>query len=308
VRQLVQQRRAEVSALHPFAPNAGLANGVEDDWLSRMPRIPLEDNFTDVIGKAQRGLQLNDDALATKAEVTAAELKAIKGGEIRDHVIRSVAKALGLEREALLALARREWYPEQPVFPRGFAMFNTPHEDMTVNAYLVWDGKTRQAAAFDTGSNAQPMLDLVAAEHLTLRYIFLTHTHDDHIADLPRLASTGAEVWASELEPAPHAGAKTFQENAHFHLGELSIKTLFTWGHSPGQTSYYVTGLAWPLAIVGDSLFASSMGGGLVSYDIQLRNNRQKLLKLPLDTVFACGHGPLTTLKQEKKHNPFFAR
>ena len=50
------------------------------------------------------------------------------------------------------------------------------------------------------------------------------------------------------------------------------------------------------------------MGGGLVSYDMQLRNNKLKLMTLPGDTVFACGHGPLTTLKQEKKHNPFFAR
>jgi hydroxyacylglutathione hydrolase len=273
-----------------------------------MPRIPLEDNFTDIIGKAQRGLQLTDDALAAKAGVSLDELKAVKGGEIRDHVLRLLAKALQLERNALLALARREWYPEQPLFPRGFAMFNTVHEDMTVNAYLVWDTKTGQAAAFDTGADAQPILDTIAAEKLRLRYIFLTHTHDDHVADLPKLASTGAEVWASELEPAPHPGARTFQENAHFHLGELSIKTLFTWGHSPGQTSFYITGLSWPLAIVGDSLFSGSMGGGIVSYDAQYRNNRTKLFKLPQDTVFACGHGPLTTLKQEKKHNPFFAR
>ena len=273
-----------------------------------MPRIPLEDNFTDIIGKAQRGLQLTDDALAAKAGVSLDELKAVKGGEIRDHVLRLLAKALQLERNALLALARREWYPEQPLFPRVFAMFNTVHEDMTVNAYLVWDTKTGQAAAFDTGADAQPILDTIAAEKLRLRYIFLTHTHDDHVADLPKLASTGAEVWASELEPAPHPGARTFQENAHFHLGELSIKTLFTWGHSPGQTSFYITGLSWPLAIVGDSLFSGSMGGGIVSYDAQYRNNRTKLFKLPQDTVFACGHGPLTTLKQEKKHNPFFAR
>ena len=272
-----------------------------------MPRIPLEDNFTDVIGKAQRGLELSDAALAEKAGITAEELKAVKGGEVRELPIRAIAKVLKLERDALLALARREWYPEQPIFKRGFAMFNTPHEDMTVNAYLVWDTKTKQAAAFDTGSTALPILDVVATEGLKLRYIFLTHTHDDHIADLPRLASTGAEVWASELEPAPLAGAKTFQENAHFHLGELSIKTLFTWGHSPGQTSFFITGLSYPLAIVGDSLFAGSMGGGLVSYEAQYRNNRTKLMKLPQDTVFACGHGPLTTLKQERKHNPFFA-
>jgi glyoxylase-like metal-dependent hydrolase (beta-lactamase superfamily II) len=179
---------------------------------------------------------------------------------------------------------------------------------MTVNSYLVWDDKTRLAAAFDTGASAQGMLDTLAAEHLTLRYIFLTHTHPDHIADIHRLAETKAEIWSSELEPLGRLGAKTFQENVHFHLGELSLKTLFTWGHSPGQTSYYIEGLSWPLAIVGDSLFASSMGGSPTHYEFQLRNNRQKLLTLPADTVFACGHGPLTTLKQEKLHNPFLAR
>ena len=273
-----------------------------------MPRIPLEDNFTDIIGKAQRGLKLTDDALAAAANVPVADLQAVKQGEIREITLLALARPLGLDRNALLASARREWYPEQPIFKRGFAMFNTTFEDMTVNSYLVWDVKTRLAAAFDTGADARPMLDTVAGEGLTLRYVFLTHTHDDHIADLDRLATTGAEVWASELEPSDRPGAKTFQENAHFHLGELSIKTLLTWGHSPGMTTYFISGLSWPLAIVGDSLFAGSMGGSPTHYVMQLRNNQQKILKLPADTVLACGHGPLTTLKQEKQHNPFFAR
>ncbi|MDB6115482.1 MAG: putative metallo-hydrolase [Lacunisphaera sp.] len=273
-----------------------------------MPRIPLEDNFTDIIGKAQRGYHLTEAALAKKADITADDVAAIQAGEVREHAIRAAAHALGLSGNALVALARREWYPEQAIFKRGFAMFNTVFEDMAVNSYLVWDNRTRLAAAFDTGADARPMLDTVVGENLTLRYIFLTHTHDDHIADLDRLASTGAEVWASELEPCARPGAKTFQENAHFHLGELSLKTLFTWGHSPGQTTYYVTGLSWPLAIVGDSLFAGSMGGSVSHYEMQLRNNKQKIMKLPADTVLACGHGPLTTLKQEKQHNPFFTR
>lgn len=273
-----------------------------------MPRIPLEDNFTDVVSKTQRGLKLSDSDLATKAEISEAELKAVKGGEIRETVLLKLAPVLGLGRNSLMAMARREWYPEQPVFPRGFAMFNTQFEDMAVNSYLVWDTKTKLAAAFDTGADARPMLDVVASEHLALRYLFITHTHDDHIADLDRLATTNAEIWSSELEPVDRPGARVFQENAHFHLGELSIKTLFTWGHSPGMTTFFVTGLSWPLAIVGDSIFASSMGGSPTHYDMQLRNNKQKILKLPADTVLAPGHGPLTTLKQEKQHNPFFAR
>jgi hydroxyacylglutathione hydrolase len=273
-----------------------------------MPRIPLEDNFTDIIGKTQRGLKLTDEALAAAAKVPVEDLKAVQKGEIRENTLLAIAKPLGLERNALLAIARREWYPEQPIFKRGFAMFNTPFEDMTVNSYLVWDAKTKLAAAFDTGADSQGMLDTISSEGLTLRYIFITHTHPDHIADIHRLAGTGSpEIWASELEPLGRLGAKTFQENAHFHLGELSIKTLFTWGHSPGMTTFYVTGLAWPLAIVGDSIFAGSMGGSATHFETQLRNNKAKILKLPADTVLACGHGPLTTLKQEKQHNPFYA-
>jgi len=273
-----------------------------------MPRIPLEDNFTDVIGKVQRGLKINDATLAEKAGVTAADLTAIKGGEVIEPAILAVAPVLGLGRNSLLAMAKREWYPKQHLFKRGFSMFNTQFEDMAVNSYLVWDDKTKLAAAFDTGASAEGILDMVESEGLTLRYIFITHTHDDHIADLKRLATTKAEIWASELEPVDFPGAKTFQENAHFHLGELSIKTLFTWGHSPGMTTFFITGLSYPLAVVGDSVFASSMGGSPTHYEIQLRNNKQKILKLPLDTVLASGHGPLTSLKEEKQHNPFFAR
>jgi len=273
-----------------------------------MPRIPLEDNFTDVIGKVQRGLKISDADLAARAGISLSDLQAIKGGNVIEPAILAVAAPLGLGRNSLLAMAKREWYPEQPLFKRGFAMFNTEFEDMAVNSYLVWDAKTKLAAAFDTGADARGILDTLDAEGLSLRYIFITHTHDDHIADLKRLAATGAEIWASELEPVDFPAAKTFQENAHFHLGELAIKTLFTWGHSPGMTTFFITGLSYPLAIVGDSIFASSMGGSPTHYEIQLRNNKQKILKLPLDTVLACGHGPLTTLKEEKQHNPFFAR
>lgn len=274
-----------------------------------MGRIPLEDNFNDVINKAQRGWKISDADLAQRAEVSAEDLAAIKAGQTIDAVIRRVARHLKLSPDALEALAHKRWYPQLPDFPKGFAAFNTPYEDMTVNSYLAWDPRARVAAAFDTGASCQAMLDLIHTEELTLRYIFITHTHEDHIADLARLAGeTKAEIWASELEPVALAGAKTFKENAHFHVGSLAVKTLFTFGHSPGMTTFFVTGLSWPLAVVGDSVFASSMGGSPTRFADQFRNNKDKIFTLPRDTVLACGHGPLTTLAQEKLHNPFFAR
>ena len=274
-----------------------------------MARIPLEDNFNDVINKAQRGWQVSDADLAQRAEVSPEDLAAVKAGKPIDAVLRRVARHLKLSPDALETLAHKRWYPQLPDFPKGFAMFNTPYEDMTVNSYLIWDPRARIAAAFDTGATCQGMLDLIHTEGLALRYIFLTHTHEDHIADLARLAGeTKAEVWASEREPASFPGAKTFKENAHFHVGSLAVKTLYTFGHSPGMTTFFVTNLSWPIAVVGDAIFASSMGGSPDHFADQYRNNREKILTLPRDTVLACGHGPLTTLAQEKQHNPFLAR
>jgi hydroxyacylglutathione hydrolase len=88
----------------------------------------------------------------------------------------------------------------------------------------------------------------------------------------------------------------------------LEIESLSTWGHSPGGMTFVVRGLTKPIAVVGDSLFAGSMGGGNVSYDDAVKNNLEKILTLPNDTIICPGHGPLTTVGDEKLHNPFFAK
>ncbi|MCF3648265.1 MBL fold metallo-hydrolase [Synoicihabitans lomoniglobus] len=274
-----------------------------------MPLIPLEDNFDDVINKVQRGLHISDEDLAARSEVTLEDLAKVKNGEMIIAVIRRVARHLRLNPNALEALARKNWYPEIPVFPRGFAAFNTPFEDMTVNSYLIWDPKTKEAAAFDTGASTEDMIDVIKTERLRLQYIFITHTHEDHIIDLPRLTAAfpDAEVWSHVDAPVEHPGAQNFKEGVHFHVGSHDIKTLLTPGHAVGQTTFFVSGLSWPLAVVGDSLFASSVGGSPTGFAEQLRTNRAKIFNLPRDTVIAPGHGPLTTLAQEKKHNPVFA-
>src|SRR2546422_9317360 len=100
-----------------------------------LARSPLEANFNDVINKTQRGLKISDDDLAKRAEVSAEDLAAVKGGKPIDAVIRRVARHLRLSADALEALAHKHWYPDLPDFPKGFAAFNTAYEDMTVNSY-----------------------------------------------------------------------------------------------------------------------------------------------------------------------------
>jgi glyoxylase-like metal-dependent hydrolase (beta-lactamase superfamily II) len=266
--------------------------------------IPLEDNFADIVGKAMRGLQLTDAQVAQAASVSAAAVNALRGGAWDERTARAVAPVLGLKADALSALGNRAYLPA-PVSLDGLTQFNTPWDDMMVNAYLVWDPQSGDAAAFDTGADCSGMLALIAEKKLRVRSIFLTHTHGDHIFDLDRLKSkTGAPAFVGDREPL--AGAESFASGHSWTLGSLQIETRLTWGHSLGGITYVVRGLAKPVAIVGDAIFAGSMGGGGVSYADALRTNRKEILTLPPETILCPGHGPMTTVGEETESNSFF--
>jgi hydroxyacylglutathione hydrolase len=267
--------------------------------------ISLEDNFADVLSKAQRGLEISDADLAEKARVEPNALRKLRAGHFDELALFRVAPVLGLGARALAELAQNKYQPTAGEI-NGLAMFNTPFHDMRVNAFLVWDPRSRETVAFDTGSDCGSMLDRIKKEKLKVKLVLLTHAHADHIADLTRLVkATNAPVYISARESAP--GADAIGDGATFEVGALKIQSLLTWGHSRGGMTFFVTGLSQPLAIVGDSIFAGSMGGGNVSYKDALRNNLEKILTLPDNTIICPGHGPLTTVGDEKKHNPFFA-
>ena len=268
--------------------------------------IPLEDNVSDIIGKAQRGLGISDSQLAERSGASVDAVRKVRGGDLAGDEIDVVAPVLKLSAAALRKLAAGDWTPETIAGIDGLAMFNTTYGDMTVNAYLVWDPQTREAVAFDTGADCGAMLKRIGEEQLTVKLIFLTHAHPDHVADLQRLRkATDAPVYISELEP--QQGAESIAEGKQGKVGALAIEARLTCGHSPGGMTFVVTGLERPIAVVGDSLFAGSMGGGNVSYEDAIRNNREKILTLPDETIVCPGHGPLTTVGKEKRENPFFA-
>ena len=267
--------------------------------------IPLEDNYNDILGKAQRGLQISDSDLAAKSGVSAAGVKSLREGEFDEAAARKVAPVLGVNAGALVDMALKRWQPPA-IELDGLAQYNTPFDDMTVNSYLIWDPATKEAAVFDSGTDCSETLDFAAGRGLKIKLILLTHTHGDHVFDLDRLKEkTGAPAFVSSREVFDSAEA--FEEGREFKIGGLRVETRLTWGHSKGGITYYVTGLAKPVAVVGDALFASSMGGGAISYEAALSTNRAQIFTLPGETIICPGHGPLTTVALEKTHNPFFA-
>lgn len=270
--------------------------------------IPIEDFFEDIVGKAMRGLRVSSASLSSKIGISEDAIQRVLDGHFQEETLRAIAPALGLHDESLLTAGGKTWRPAAVEVP-GLAMFNTVWHDMQVNAFVIYDAAARVAAIFDTGADCSPILDFLKEKNLTVCGIFLTHTHPDHIADLDRLLKeTGhPAVFVNSLEKAMvDVATVAIDEGSTSAVGELKLRTLQTSGHAVGGNTYVIEGLERPLAIVGDSLFAGSMGGGSISYEEALKNNREKILALPDITVVCPGHGPMTSVGEEKAHNPFF--
>jgi len=268
--------------------------------------IAIEDEARDVLSKAMRGLGLSRSQVAEKSGMSEAHLEDVLEGRVEPARIAALASVLGLGGEALLALAVKEEAAPEPAFPEGLFRANTPYGDMTVNAYLVYDPGSTHAVIFDSGADATELLEQIAEKGLAVDKILLTHTHGDHVFDVERLAEkTDAPVFSPAGEPLEGAGS--IEPGTVIESGNLRIEARPTTGHSAAGMSYYIQGLAQPIAIVGDALFARSMGGPNISYADCLRHVREQLLSLPDETILCPGHGPLTTVATEKRWNPFFA-
>src|SRR5437667_2899546 len=120
--------------------------------------IPLEDNVSDILGKAQRGLRISDTELAEKARVSSQKIRQLREGDFDELALLRVAPVLGLAARAIAELAKGEWHPAKIDAQEYLAQFNTHYHDMAVNSYLVWDPRSRTAAAFDTGADCAEMV------------------------------------------------------------------------------------------------------------------------------------------------------
>lgn len=268
-------------------------------------QIPIEDFYEDVLAKTAKGLGYSASSLAEKAGLGKEAVREALRGKFVEEEARAMAPVLNLNADALVRLGKADWLPEA-VELQGLALFNTTFGDMTVNAFVVWDPSTQQAAIFDSGADATDMIAFIEKEGLSVQGVWVTHTHGDHIEDIPAIVRKfDCPVYVGEKELANFGTA--FEAGKSFSVGGLTIETRLTWGHARGGITYVVSGLDRPVAVVGDALFAQSMGGGMVSFQDALETSGQEIMTLADNTVICPGHGPMTSVGEEKTVNPFFA-
>lgn len=278
--------------------------------MDAQPKVRLEDEVEDVLGKAMAGLGFSPAHLAERARVSRDQVEAALDGAVDPDVLSVLADALGLGAQALLELSEGSPGPEVEL-PEVLRMLNTPYPvpgymEMTVNSYLLFPEAEPQAAvAFDTGSDAAAHHRLLSSNGRRLSHLFLTHTHKDHVAAYTDLIRSSIPVLAPRWEA--FRDAEPVRHGQVFDLAGYRIEARETSGHSPGGMTYRIEGLGVPVAVVGDAVFCRSVGKVPAEhYRAAMQMIRTEILALPDETILCPGHGPLTTAGFEKQHNPFF--
>ena len=271
----------------------------------------LEDEFVDVLRKAKRGAKLDDAALATATSLEAASIAAwTRGDAVPSHEeAERLARALRLDLAKFADSAAERWHPHVtlPANVRHHRQFSTPES----NGYLLLSETDRTVALIDPAGDPQSLLDAVAATTYALRYIVITHKHADHCesAGAVKAAHPQATIVVHAVDAFAIGDlareATTVADGERVPFGEGAFVALHTPGHTDGSTCY----LAGDVVFTGDTLFAGSVGGAFgdrSTYADILSNVNKKLLTLDADVKVMPGHGPPSTIAEERAHNPFF--
>lgn len=199
---------------------------------------------------------------------------------------------------------------------------------LATNCYVLAEGEEGEAVVIDPAGELKKINKVLRGHGLRLKMILLTHGHPDHVSGAGPLSdATGAPVFIHPLDAAALASRRNLllglqagvratrpqqvqelQEDQELGIDGLRMRVLHTPGHTPGGISFHLPEEPPGHLFCGDLVFAGSIGrtdlrGG--SLQALLTAVRDKLWNLPDQTIIHPGHGPETTLGEEKRHNPF---
>lgn len=196
------------------------------------------------------------------------------------------------------------------------------------NCSIIGDETTREAMVIDPGDDVEDVLAIVKKHGLAVKQIVITHAHIDHVGGATKLKQlTGAPVllnqhdyallklldvqaaWIGMRTPEKVEIDQSLASGDVVTAGGLQGQVIHTPGHTEGSICLYFA--PEKKMIAGDTLFAGSIGrtdlpGG--SYEKIMDSLHDRVLALPDDTIVIPGHGPVTTVGEERENNPFLQK
>jgi hydroxyacylglutathione hydrolase len=274
--------------------------------------LPLEDELGDVLEKALRRARLTHEALAARAGVPLGKiLDAIDyRSDLTCDELRRIASALALNEVGLCALGSGKYpHPEIGALPFSVWPLRMPHGIGVANAYLVAECGASHALLFDTGAGIDALGAAWPRGIRQLDAVFLTHVEAEHAGGLCAVIARFGAPAAFIPRGATAPCGIGIGEGEKKVFGALEVSAFTTPGHAAEHNCYQVRALGpktdTALLISGDLVFAGSVGGAYFSQE-QLHSSLRRMLgAVPPATIVAPGHGPLTTVENELRYNPF---
>jgi glyoxylase-like metal-dependent hydrolase (beta-lactamase superfamily II) len=260
----------------------------------------LEDDFTDVLRKALTGNGCTASELAKQANLTTSRVSSLLNGHFDASTATTVAPYLGLNPVAFAAHTK---YDPTPPKMAAITQLDMPFETGQVNAWHIDCGG--QSVLVDTGCDPQLLMKQFSIHGLsTPDLVLITHAHRDHIGSLDFLINLQVPVKACAI-----SGTQALVAGDSLHVGSVRIEVLNLSGHADPACGFLFHGLAEPILACGDALFAGSIGGcaSPATYRMALENLQFALAPLPDSTILLPGHGPASSLGQERCRNPFLS-
>lgn len=258
-----------------------------------MPQF--EDNTTDIIKKAREGLGFSLRALADKTGISVQELQKMEEG--KEKPLEPLLDQLGLSLSKLNQMSDNsvsETVAETIGENLRLKMFSVSIGGIVSNAYVLAHG--HYALLVDSVGASSDAMDFLQTEGFEPLFLLITHGHFDHIAGIEQAQKkypTIRVVYAGRDVPC----------NSRYEAYGFSIDAVCTPGHTKDAVCYLVNN---SIAFVGDTIFARSIGRPNYGLESLLKNIREKIFICSDSMILAPGHGPLTTVGEEKKYNPFF--
>lgn len=261
----------------------------------------LEDDFTYVLLKALRGHGLSPSEAAARAGIPENDAIAFSRGHFDEPTARALAPVLRLVPDAFAG--HPGYLPATQDLPAIHRLV-LPFDEEHVNAWVISENGVH--LLFDTGFDKTSCFEKIrelGIERLTAA--FITHGHRDHIGGNDRLPRGCARSYGPKRIPR----TRQTKPGDQFHFDDLTVKVVDLSGHCSPAFGYEIKGLEIPVLIPGDAIFAGSIGGcpDPKSYKHALKRIRHVTRHLPGETVILPGHGPATTLAEERSNNPFLA-